>query len=268
MILIGEKLNSSIPKTMEAFSAHDEAAVIGLIQAQADAGAEYLDVNTAICGGEELAAMLWVVALIREHSSCGIMIDTADPAVMAQAVQAAAGTPLILNSATLTDRFDEVTALAHSSGASVVGLPIDGEMPHTLEEKCEKLAALVEKLRKAGLPDERIYADVLIEMLATDGASAKNAVGAVQFMAQNYPDVRTTCGLSNISFGLPRRSLINSAFLSAAMMAGLSSAILDPVSPAMQDALAAAKVSRDRTTTAWTTSPTSAAENCNKEESI
>ena len=147
MILIGEKLNSSIPKTMEAFSAHDEAAVIGLIQAQADAGAEYLDVNTAICGGEELAAMLWVVALIREHSSCGIMIDTADPAVMAQAVQAAAGTPLILNSATLTDRFDEVTALAHSSGASVVGLPIDGEMPHTLEEKCEKLAALVEKLR-------------------------------------------------------------------------------------------------------------------------
>lgn len=242
MILIGEKLNSSIPKTMEAFSAHDEAAVIGLIQAQADAGAEYLDVNTAICGGEELAAMLWVVALIREHSSCGIMIDTADPAVMAQAVQAAAGTPLILNSATLTDRFDEVTALAHLSGASVVGLPIDGEMPHTLEEKCEKLAALVEKLRKAGLPDERIYADVLIETLATDGASAKNAVGAVQFMAQNYPDVRTTCGLSNISFGLPRRSLINSAFLSAAMMAGLSSAILDPVSPAMQDALAAAKV--------------------------
>ena len=186
--------------------------------------------------------MLWVISLIREHSSCGIMIDTADPAVMAQAVQAAAGTPLILNSATLTDRFDEVTALAHSSGASVVGLPIDGEMPHTLEEKCEKLAALVEKLRKAGLPDERIYADVLIETLATDGASAKNAVGAVQFMAQNYPDVRTTCGLSNISFGLPRRSLINSAFLSAAMMAGLSSAILDPVSPAMQDALAAAKV--------------------------
>ena len=242
MILIGEKLNSSIPKTMEAFSAHDEAAVIGLIQAQADAGAEYLDVNTAICGGEELAAMLWVVALIREHSSCGIMIDTADPAVMAQAVQAAAGTPLLLNSAPLTDRFDEVTALAHSSGASVVGLPIDGEMPHTLEEKCEKLAALVEKLRKAGLPDERIYADVLIETLATDGASAKNAVGAVQFMVQNYPDVRTTCGLSNISFGLPRRSLINSAFLSAAMMAGLSSAILDPVSPAMQDALAAAKV--------------------------
>ena len=112
MILIGEKLNSSIPKTMEAFSAHDVAAVIGLIQAQADAGAEYLDVNTAICGGEELAAMLWVVALIREHSSCGIMIDTADPAVMAQAVQAAAGTPLVLNSATLTDRFDEVTALA------------------------------------------------------------------------------------------------------------------------------------------------------------
>lgn len=242
MILIGEKLNSSIPKTMEAFSAHDEAAVIGLIQAQADAGAEYLDVNTAICGGEELAAMLWVVALIREHSSCGIMIDTADPAVMAQAVQAAAGTPLILNSATLTDRFDEVTALAHSSGASVVGLPIDGEMPHTLEEKCEKLAALVEKLRKAGLPDERIYADVLIETLAIRRREREERGGRGPVMVQNYPDVRTTLRAFKHLVRPPRRSFLNSAFLSAAMMAGLSSAILDPVMPAMQDALAAAKV--------------------------
>lgn len=242
MILIGEKLNSSIPKTLEAFSAHDEATVVELIRRQEDAGAEYLDVNTAIHGGEELATMLWVISLVREHSSCGIMIDTADPAVMAQAVQAAAGTPLILNSATLTDRFDEVTGLAHFSSAAVVGLPIDGEMPHTLEEKCDKLSALVEKLRKAGIPDERIYADVLIETLATDGESAKNAVGAIGFMTQNFPEVKTTCGLSNISFGLPRRALINSAFLSAAIMAGLSSAILDPSNPAMQDALAAAKV--------------------------
>lgn len=242
MILIGEKLNSSIPKTMEAFSAHDEAAVIGLIQAQADAGAEYLDVNTAICGGEELAAMLWVVALIREHSSCGIMIDTADPAVMAQAVQAAAGTPLILNSATLTDRFDEVTALAHSSGASVVGLPIDGEMPHTLEEKCEKLAALVEKLRKAGLPTSASMRTCSSRRWPPTARARRTRWARSSSWRRTTRTSGRPCGLSNISFGLPRRSLINSAFLSAAMMAGLSSAILDPVSPAMQDALAAAKV--------------------------
>ena len=61
-------------------------------------------------------------------------------------------------------------------------------------------------------------------------------------MAENYPDVKTTCGLSNVSFGLPRRVLINTAFVSAAMAAGLSSAIIDPVSPAMRDAIAAARV--------------------------
>lgn len=153
MILIGEKLNSSIPKTMEAFSAHDEAAVIGLIQAAGGRGRgisrrQHGDLRRGGARGDALGGRAHPGALLlRHHDRHG------GPGGDGQAVQAAAGTPLILNSATLTDRFDEVTALAHSSGASVVGLPIDGEMPHTLEEKCEKLAALVEKLRKAGLPD-------------------------------------------------------------------------------------------------------------------
>ena len=93
-----------------------------------------------------------------------------------------------------------------------------------------------------GITRDRIYADVLVETLATDGGSAKSALGAIAYMAENYPDVKTTCGLSNVSFGLPRRVLINTAFVSAAMAAGLSSAIIDPVSPAMRDAIAAARV--------------------------
>ena len=135
-----------------------------------------------------------------------------------------------------------MTALAKESGAAVVGLPIDDDMPHSLEEKCQKLDFLIEKLRAAGIQDDRIYADVLVEPLATDGGSAKSALGAIAYMAENYPDVKTTCGLSNVSFGLPRRVLINTAFVSAAMAAGLSSAIIDPVSPAMRDAIAAARV--------------------------
>ena len=126
MILIGEKLNSSIPSTLEAFEARNEAAVLSLIQLQEKAGAAYLDVNTSLCANEQ-DALLWVAGLIRAHSKCGIMIDTADPEVMAQAVQAAQGTDFILNSATIDERFEEVTALAKKSNAALVALPISLE---------------------------------------------------------------------------------------------------------------------------------------------
>ena len=191
MILIGEKLNSSIPRAQQAFEARDAQTVTELIRTQAAAGASFLDVNTAVCAASEQAAMLWTIGLIRENCDCGIMIDTADPKVMAAAVQAAGDCPLILNSATITDRFDAVTALAKESGAAVVGLPIDDDMPHSLEEKCQKLDFLIEKLRAAGIQDDRIYADVLVETLATDGGSAKSALGAIAYMAENYPDVKT-----------------------------------------------------------------------------
>ncbi|MGI5965993.1 dihydropteroate synthase [Anaerotruncus rubiinfantis] len=243
MILIGEKLNSSIPAACEAMNARDEASIVALIRRQADAGARFLDVNTAICGEDALDRMLWVIGLIKSHCDCGIMIDTTDEAVMSRAVEAAAGRELILNSATIDERFGWVTALARESGAAVVGLPIDADgMPHSLEDKCGKIDLLVKKLREAGFSDEKIYVDVLVETLATGSESARNTIGAVRHVREHYPDVKTTCGLSNVSFGLPRRALVNAAFLSAAVFTGLSSAIIDPASPAMRDALAAANV--------------------------
>lgn len=242
MILIGEKLNSSIPKTMEAFQASDETAVAALIKMQVDAGASFLDINTAICE-DELDKMLWVIDLVQKHSDCGIMIDSASPEVIEKAVNAVSNRALMINSTTITDRFDTVVPLALKMGASVVALPIDDDgMPASLEEKCEKIDVLIAKLRNAGLADDNIYIDVLVETLATDAQSAKSAIGAVSYVAETYPSVHTTCGLSNISFGLPKRGLINSAFVSAAMFVGLSSAILDPSNPVMRAALAAGQV--------------------------
>ncbi len=240
MILIGEKLNSSIPSTLEAFEARNEAAVLSLIQLQEKAGAAYLDVNTSLCANEQ-DALLWVAGLIRAHSKCGIMIDTADPEVMAQAVQAAQGTAFILNSATIDERFEEVTALAKKSNAALVALPIslEGQEPG-LRGRCANIDKLIGKLRQAGIPDKHIFLDVLAETLATDTESAKTAIGAIAYTAASYPQVKTTCGLSNVSFGLPRRGLINSAFLTTAVFSGLSSAILDPSSRPLRDALAAA----------------------------
>ncbi|MCI8648689.1 MAG: dihydropteroate synthase [Anaerotruncus sp.] len=243
MILIGEKLNSSIPSTLALFEQKDEAAIRSLITKQEQAGAAYLDINTAICGENELDRMLWAVEQVLGHSSCGIMLDTTDSAVMQQAVDAVLrgrDCPLLLNSATIDDRFDTVVSLAHKANAGVVGMPIDADgMPHTLEEKCQKIDLLMKKLRAAKIPDTKIYLDVLVETLATGGESAKVVLDTIRYVAQKYPQVNTTCGLSNVSFGLPKRALVNSSFAAAAFAAGLSSAILDPTSPSMRGTLAA-----------------------------
>ena len=241
MILIGEKLNSSIPKTLDAFQKRDEAAVIELILQQQAGGAAFLDVNAAICGNAECDVLLWVIGLIRTHSTCGIMIDTTNPTVMERALEAAGDCAVILNSATIDDRFDAVTALAKRSGAALVALPIDQDgMPHSAAEKCEKIDRLVAKLRHAGVADQAIYIDILVETLATDAQSGQNALAAIRHLAENYPTLKSTCGLSNLSFGLPRRALINNAFLATAVCTGLSSAIADPCSPSLRDTLAAA----------------------------
>lgn len=241
MIIIGEKLNSSIPAVFEWMAQADDTPLIELIKRQEAAGASFLDVNTAICGERELEQMLRMIALVKNHSGCGIMIDSTDPKVIQRAVQAAHGMNIVINSTTLTDRFDVVVSLALQTNASVVALPIDDDgIPHTVEEKCGKADALIEKLRAAGILDEQIYLDVLIETVATNFESAKIALQVIAYIFANYPNVKTTCGLSNISFGLPERALINSAFLSAALVAGLSSAILDPMNPTVRGMLAAA----------------------------
>lgn len=242
MILIGEKLNSSIPSTHTIFEAKDESAIIALIQKQEAAGADYLDVNASVCNDEE-AVLLWVIDLIKQHSKCAIMIDTPNPTIMALAAKRAAGRTFILNSTTIDERFEPVTTLAKEYGCALVALPVSLTCStKTPEDRFANIDLLVKKLREAGIPDEHIYLDVLVETLATNTDSAQLAIRSIAHIAQNYPQIQTTCGLSNVSFGLPKRPLINSAFLAAAMFAGLSSAILDPSSPSMRAALAATKV--------------------------
>jgi 5-methyltetrahydrofolate--homocysteine methyltransferase len=108
MIIIGEKLNSSIPKTLTAFTSNDEVTVVELIKAQEQFGAQYLDINTSICKGEEKEKMEWVIRLMLEHSTCGIMLDSPSPELIKEVIGQVKGRPVIINSITLSERFEEL----------------------------------------------------------------------------------------------------------------------------------------------------------------
>ena len=93
---------------------------------QEEAGADYLDINTALCAEKELETMLWVIGLAMEHSACGIMIDSPSTTVLKEAMAACKGRKLIVNSFTITDRREEIAPLLADSGAGVVGMPVGG----------------------------------------------------------------------------------------------------------------------------------------------
>lgn len=239
MIIIGEKLNSSIPATLEAFTNHDADAVTSLIRRQAESGAHYLDINTALTGEDEAENLKWVIDLALEHCGCGIMIDSPNPVVIMQCAEYAQGRSLLINSVTLDAKYDALLDTASALDAGVVCLPLGDKGAQNARKRLKNAIALAEKLELKGIAPDKIFIDVLVEAVATGGDKALQALETLSLIKTEVQGINTIAGLSNVSFGLPKRGGINSAFLAMMMLRGLDSAIMDVTSPTMRDTLAA-----------------------------
>lgn len=241
MIVVGEKLNSSIPKTLNAMQVWDEEYLTGLIQNQSNCGADYLDINTAICAELEQEILLKVISLVLKNSSCGIMIDSPSPSIIKEAGKICGEREIIVNSITLTQRINELLPFIRETNAGVVCLPIgkDG-IPATANERVENSKILIERLTGFGIPEEKIYIDILAEALSVREKNALTAFDTLCGIKKISQKVKTICGLSNVSFGLPQRKNINTAFLAIALSLGLDCAILDITAKSIQDTLLAA----------------------------
>jgi 5-methyltetrahydrofolate--homocysteine methyltransferase len=239
MIIIGEKLNSSIPKTLNALKNHDEGYIIRLIKKQASA--DYIDINTALNGENETENMLWLIQLVVEHSSCGLMLDSPNLNVFARCLRHTQGRRCIINSITADEKYEEVIDLAKEYGTGLVCLPMKGStIPSLPEERLENAAELVQKLRKAGIGDPDIYMDVLAEAAATNDQAAAVTIKTIRLVKKHFPQIKTICGLSNISYGLPGRVNMNAVFLAMVLQAGLDSAIVDITNEAIRYTIFAA----------------------------
>jgi 5-methyltetrahydrofolate--homocysteine methyltransferase len=115
----------------------------------------------------------------------------------------------------------------------------DGGMPETADQRLAVVAALVARLEKEGVERDRIHFDPLIRPISTNPEQAREAIEATRRIMTEFPGVHTICGLSNISFGLPKRNLLNRAFLTLLIGAGLDGAIIDPTEPGMMSTVLA-----------------------------
>ena len=238
MIIIGERINTSRKSINQALEDRDRTFFQDEARKQEIAGAAYIDVNCGSRLNTEYDDFLWLLETIQEVVSRPLSLDSPDPKVLAAGLRQTDKRPLI-NSITLEpDRFDQVAPILEGNSADVIALCMDETgIPKTPEKVVENALKLTEKLEKLGLDRSGIYLDPLIQPISVDTENGKIALNSIGTIMEELPGVHTTCGLSNISYGLPERYLVNRTFLVCAMTMGLDSAIIDPLDTKMMTAI-------------------------------
>jgi 5-methyltetrahydrofolate corrinoid/iron sulfur protein methyltransferase len=242
MIVIAERINATRKRIAQALEARDAGRIAREARVQAEAGADFIDVNAASNPARELDDLLWAVGVVQEATDKPLCLDSASPKALRAALNAVQRRPVILNSVTAEKaKMESVLPLAAEFGAGLVALTMDESgLPSTADQRVEIAGRLLEAANAAGVGPKQLYIDPCIQPLSTSPDQAPACLEAVTRIMADYPGVHTTCGLSNISFGLPERGLVNRTYLACLLMAGLDSAIIDPTAEGMMDTAAAA----------------------------
>ncbi|MDP4094156.1 MAG: methyltetrahydrofolate cobalamin methyltransferase [Bacillota bacterium] len=231
MIIIGEKLNSTLKSVRPAMENYDAAFVQELAKKQYEAGANYIDLNAGMFYKDEPERLEWLVKTVQEAVDIPLSIDSPSPKALEKALRANTNSKPIINSITdEKERYNPILPLVTEFKTGVIALCMDDEgMPETVEDRFKIGARLIEKLTKAGVQPEDIYIDPMVRPIGTGSHYGIVAIETIRKVKTEYPEVHIACGLSNISFGIPVRKLMNQTFLVSAMTAGMDGAILDPL---------------------------------------
>ena len=235
--VIGERINPTGKKKMkEALRSGNHDYVMGEAIAQTEAGAQILDVNAGLPEIDERATMVELVAELQGVSMLPLQIDASDPDVIEAAVRSYPGKALINSTNGKDEVLKAVLPIAKHYGCAVVGLTLDEEgIPATAEGRIAVAKKIVAATDAIGIPRQDVVVDCLCMAASTDQTAPRAILDAISGVKRELPGVRTVLGLSNISFGLPFRPLVNATFLSGAFAAGLDMAIMNPLVQRMMD---------------------------------
>jgi len=239
--VIGERINPTGRQALRReLAAGDYTRVRKDAADQVQAGADILDVNAGAPGLDEPAVLGAAVRAAQQAADAPISIDTSDPAALEAALEEIEGRALI-NSVTAEDeRLDRVLPLAKKWGAAVLGLTLDARgIPATAEERLALGRKIVDRALAAGLRREDVFLDPLTLAVSAEPAGPAEALKALRAVKREL-GAATVMGVSNVSFGLPQRPLVNRAFLAMALEAGLDLPILNPFSAEMMETVHAA----------------------------
>ena len=242
MIIVGERLNSSRRPVLQALNKKNKKYIIDQAQRQEKAGTSYIDLNTAALLDKEVQTLKWAIPLLQKEVDIPFSIDTPNPEAMEEGLKIHKGQALLNSLSGEAERIKAFLPLIKEYKPRVIVLCLDDEgMPETSDKELSIAWKIVTLLDKEGVNHEDIFLDSLVRPIGIDQKAGELFLESLEKIKKNLPSVNTIGGVSNVSFGLPRRKLLNRAFLVLSLQRGLDAAILDPLDKEILAALRSAE---------------------------
>lgn len=236
--VIGERINTTLKKVKAATENRDAEYIQGDVEKQVASGATYIDVNAGARIGHEAEDMKWLLSVIMETTRLPLCLDSPDPAILEMAYDIVDQPPLINSISLEKERFDPMIEFLKGKECRIIALCMDDSgMPQGVDDIFSRAQLLVKELETIGFARNDIFIDPLIQPMAVAAENGTIAMDSVEKIMGELKGVHTTGGLSNISYGLPQRKIINRIFLAMMMARGFDSAIMDPLDTEIMAAL-------------------------------
>jgi 5-methyltetrahydrofolate--homocysteine methyltransferase len=242
MIIIGEKINGSIPSMAKAIAERNEEYIKGVAKRQADAGADFIDVCASVEPAVELETLHWLVDLVQSVTDTPLALDSPNPKMCVDAIPFTKKAGLINSVSMEGDKIENVfPAIGKTDWQVAALLNDDVGVTHDVDKRLSIFEAIMKKAKQYGIAPNRLHIDPCVQMLCTSEDGVISDLAVIREIKQRYPDIHVTGGMSNISYNLPARKYINLGFMALAISAGMDSAITDPLNRDMMGVIYSAE---------------------------
>ena len=243
MLVIAERINATRERIARAMKERDEDHIARETHLQDGCGADFIDVNAGSDPSKEIENLCWAVEVVQKNTDKPLCIDSAGAEGFRAALEVLEGDEVMLNSVNgEEEKLEEIFPIAAECNAKLVGLLMDDRgLPTTVDQRLEISERIIEEADKYDIGVDRLYLDPCVQPLSTSPDQSQAVTHSVERIMEEFPGIHTTGGLSNISFGLPYRSIINRVFLGILIEHGLDAAIIDPTEGDMMATVHAAE---------------------------
>ncbi len=236
--IIGERINTTLKNVKAAVESRDADYIKDDVKKQTELGATYIDVNAGARIGHEEEDMKWLLENVQQATDLPLCLDSPDPKILETAYGMVEKTPMINSISLEKERMDAMIPFLKGKKCRIIALCMaDSGMPKTAEDIFKRAQSIVAELENIGFEKDDIFVDPLFQPMSVDSNNGTMVMSAVHRIMTELKGVHTTGGLSNISYGLPQRRIINRSALLLMMANGFDSAIMDPFDTKIMSAL-------------------------------
>jgi 5-methyltetrahydrofolate--homocysteine methyltransferase len=249
MLIIGESINGTIPKVGQAIQERNETFLKELARTQIGCGAQMLDVNAGVAGGDEVEDLPWLIQLIQKEVAIPVMIDSSNPEALKAglSVYQHEEAPILNSISGEKEKWSRLFPIVVEKKCKIVVLCMDDQgIPKTVEERVAIASRLFDSLTRAGVPADYIYFDPLVLAVSVEPDAATITLETMKALRTLSSNSHIICGASNVSMGLPGRKLINRTFLTMAIYAGLDTLLFDVRDQALMSSIYTSEILTNR----------------------